>query len=225
MPVDRIARQFQVLAHAVELHALDIHLAGHHGHDVATEVGLCRIFRRLHFDVAGQQAHFAALIHLESDLAKVHVVQFFIERNGVAADGSNAAALSLARIKVGRREHNLVTHFPLLSVQHLDRGSAGGGSCGKFGPAVAARAVHVERAAREHDAAITHAHQLLVFDIVGESNRRVVREGLGFGADLQLAMHHDPLNVQCQIGVVGKTEFAADRHAIEGRRTDVEYHF
>ena len=37
MPVDRIAGQLQVLTHAIELDALDIHLAGDHRHDVAAE--------------------------------------------------------------------------------------------------------------------------------------------------------------------------------------------
>ncbi len=43
MPVDRIAGQLQVLAHAIELDALDEHLARDHRHDVAAEEGLFRI--------------------------------------------------------------------------------------------------------------------------------------------------------------------------------------
>ena len=37
VPVDRVARQRQVLAHAVQLDALDEHPARRHGHDVATQ--------------------------------------------------------------------------------------------------------------------------------------------------------------------------------------------
>ncbi len=44
MPVDRIARQLQVLAHAIELRdALHIHMARDHRHHVATEEGLLGI--------------------------------------------------------------------------------------------------------------------------------------------------------------------------------------
>ena len=35
MPVDRIPGQRQVLAHSIELDALDKHLAGAHGHHMA----------------------------------------------------------------------------------------------------------------------------------------------------------------------------------------------
>ena len=40
MPVNRVAGQRQVLAHAVQLDALDEHLARRHRHDVAAEEGL-----------------------------------------------------------------------------------------------------------------------------------------------------------------------------------------
>ena len=55
MPVDRIAGQRHVLAHAVQLDTRDEHLARRHGHDVAAEVGLRRILRGLDLDVARQQ--------------------------------------------------------------------------------------------------------------------------------------------------------------------------
>jgi hypothetical protein len=75
MPVERVAGELQVLPHAIELHALDEHLARDHRHDVAAEVRLLRIGRGLDLDVARQQAHFAALIHVERDPAEVHVVE------------------------------------------------------------------------------------------------------------------------------------------------------
>ena len=81
MPVDRIAGQRHVLAHAIQLDARDEHLARRHRHDVAAEVGLFRIGRGLDLDVARQQAHFAALIHVEGDLAEVHVVELLVERD------------------------------------------------------------------------------------------------------------------------------------------------
>ncbi len=40
-----------------------------------------RIGRGLDLDVARQQAHFAALIHVEGDLAEVHVVELLVERD------------------------------------------------------------------------------------------------------------------------------------------------
>ena len=43
VPVDRIAGQRQVLAHAVEFDAFDIHVTRGHGHDVAAKKGLCSI--------------------------------------------------------------------------------------------------------------------------------------------------------------------------------------
>ena len=196
MPVNRIARQFKMLTHAIELNTVDEHFARHHRHDVTTEESLGCIFRCLDLDVAGQQAHFASLIHVEGDRAEVHVIQFFIERNRVAADGSDGAPLGLTRIKVGRRQHNLVTDFPLFGVHHLDRRGASLSSLRQLGPGVGARTVQVQRAARQHDAAITHAHQLFVFDVVGESDSGVVRVWLRFSTNLQFAMHHDPLSAQ-----------------------------
>ena len=56
MPVDGIAGQRQVLAHAIQLDALDVHVARGHRHDVAAEEGLFRVGRCLHLDVARQLA-------------------------------------------------------------------------------------------------------------------------------------------------------------------------
>ena len=124
MPVDRIARQLHVLAHAIELDALDEHLARDHRHDVAALEGLLRIGRGLDLDVARQQTHFAALIHVEGDLAEVHVVELLVERDRVAADGGNGATLGLARIEIRGGEDDLVADPPAGGVQHLDRGGA-----------------------------------------------------------------------------------------------------
>ncbi|MBT6041877.1 MAG: hypothetical protein HOH14_00125 [Gammaproteobacteria bacterium] len=43
VPVDRIAGKFQILAHAIELNTLDIHLAGDHPHDVTAKERLFRV--------------------------------------------------------------------------------------------------------------------------------------------------------------------------------------
>src|SRR4029450_11281179 len=48
--------------------------------------------------------------------------------------------------------------------------------------------------------------------------------GLGFGADFQLPVQHDPLGGQFEVGSVGEAEFAVDRKTAERRRTDVEEH-
>ena len=161
MPVDRIAGKLQVLTHAIELDALDIHLARDHRHDVAAEEGLFRVGRGLDLDVARQQADFAAFIHVEGDLAEVHVVQLLVERDRVAADGGNGAPLGLPGIEIRRREDDLVTHPPFSGVQHLDRGAAGFGGLRQLGPGVRPVTVQVQGAAREHDAAVTHAHHAL----------------------------------------------------------------
>ena len=98
-----------------------------HRHDVAAEEGLLRIGRCLDLDVARQQAHFAALIHVEGDLAEVHVVELLVERDRVAADGGDRAPLGLPRIEIRGGEDDLVADPPAGGVQHLDRGGAGVG--------------------------------------------------------------------------------------------------
>jgi hypothetical protein len=52
-----------------------------------------------------------------------------------------------------------------------------------------------------------------------------VREGTGFGANLQLAVHHDPLGAQFQVGLVCKAELATDRDTAQRGRTHVKDHF
>ena len=56
VPVDRIAGKSQVLAHAIELDALDKHLAPDHRHHVPAEEGLFRVGRCLNLDIAGQHS-------------------------------------------------------------------------------------------------------------------------------------------------------------------------
>ena len=77
--------------------------------------------------------------------------------------------------------------------------------------------VQVQRAAGDHDAAVTHAdHDVLALDVVGEGDGRLAGVGPGFGADGQLAVEHDPLGGQLQVGVVGEAELAVDRQAAQG---------
>ena len=124
MPVDRIPGQRQVLAHAIELDALDKHLARAHRHHVPAEEGLFRVGRRLELDIARQQTDFATFIHVEGDLAEVHVVQFLVERDRISTDGGNGSPLGLPGIEIRRREDNLVADPPAGGVQDLDRGAA-----------------------------------------------------------------------------------------------------
>ena len=115
----------------------------------------------------------------------MHVVELLVERDRVAADGGDRAPLGLPRIEIGGGEDDLVADLPALGIQHLDRGGAGVGRGGQLGPGVGAVAVQVQRAAREHDAAVTHAdHDVFALDVVGEGDGRLAGVGLGFGADL-----------------------------------------
>ena len=107
-------------------------------------------------------AHFAAFIHVEGDLAEVHVVQLLVQRDRVAADGGNGATLGLPGIEIGGGENNLVARAPLGGVQDLDRGGACIGRGGQLGPGVGPRSVEVQGSARKHDAAVTHAHHLFI---------------------------------------------------------------
>ena len=59
-----------------------------------------RVSRRLDHDIARQHADFAAFIHVEGDLAEVHVVQFLVERDRIATDGSNGSPLCLMGIEI-----------------------------------------------------------------------------------------------------------------------------
>ena len=223
MPVDRIPGQRQVLAHPIELDALDKHLAGAHGHHMPALEGLFRVGRCLELDIARQQTDFATFIHVEGDLAEVHVVQFLVERDRIALDGGNGAPLGLPGIEIRGREDNLVTGSPARRVQDLDGGAAGRGGLGQLGPGVLPVAVQVQGSAHDHDSAVTHTlHGLFIRDGVGEGNRRLARVGAGLGADFQFPMQHDPLGGQFKVGSVGEAEFAVDRQTAQRRRSDVE---
>ena len=143
-----IAGKRQVLTHAIELDAGDIHPARGHRHDVPAEVGLFRVVRSLDADIARQQADFAALIDAEGDLPEMHVVERPIERDRIAVDGGNGAPLGLPGIEVGRGEHDLVADPPAGGVEHFDRVAAG---VRRSSPAWSRRspvAVQAQRAAR-----------------------------------------------------------------------------
>ena len=113
MPVDRIPGKRQVLAHAIELDALDKHLARAHRHHVpAVERLFRRVGRCLETDIARQQTDFATFIHVEGDLAEVHVVQLLVERDRISPDGGNGAPLGLPGIEIRGREDNLVADPP-----------------------------------------------------------------------------------------------------------------
>ena len=69
------------------------------------------------------EADFAAFIHVEGDLAEVHVVELLVERDRVSADGHNVAPFCLPGIEIRGCENDLVADAPAGSVQdHLDRG-------------------------------------------------------------------------------------------------------
>ena len=172
-------------------------------------------------------ADFAAFIHVEGDLAEVHVVELLVERDRVALDGGNGAALCLPGIEVRRREHNLLAGLPVRSAQDLDRGAARFGGLGQLGPGALFRTVQVQGSAHQHDAAVTaviaaHSTEIFAFDVVSEGDGRLVRVGLGFRADLQLPVHHDPLGGQFQIFVIREAQFAVDRQTVQRRRSDIE---
>jgi len=87
--------------------------------------------------------------------------------------------------------------------------------------------VQVQGSAHEHDPAVTaviptQSTKILVFDVVGEGNGRLVRVGFGFRANLQLSVHHDPLSGQFEIFVVREAQFAVDRQTMQRRRSDIE---
>ena len=197
-----------------------------HRHDVTAEERLFGVGRRLDLDVARQQSDFAALVHVEGDLAEVHVLELLVERDLVAADGGNRAPLGLPGIVVRRREDDLVAHAPFSSIQDLYRRAACLSRARKLGPGVLPVTVQVQRAARDHDPAVTHArHDVFIRDFVGKSDRRVARVGARFAADGELAVQHDPFGGQLQVGIVRKSELAIDGHTAERGRTDVEDHF
>ncbi len=112
MPMDRIPCQMHVLTHAIELDAIDKHLAPAHRHDVAAKQRLVCVRRSLDHDIARQHADFAAFIHVEGDLAEVHIVQFLVERDRIATDGSNGSLLCLVGIEIRGRQDNRLALLP-----------------------------------------------------------------------------------------------------------------
>ena len=170
---------------------------------------------------------FAAFIHVEGDLAEVHVVELLVERDRVALDGGNGAALGLPRIEIRRREDNLLTGLPVRGAQDLDRGAAGFGGLGQLGPGALFRTVQVQGSAHEHDAAVhavrrsTDSTDVFAFDVVGQGDGRLLRVGFGLGADFEFPVHHDPLGGQFEIFVIGEAQLAFDRQTMQRHRADV----
>ena len=228
MPVDRIPGKSHVLAHAIELDALDKHLASGHRHDVPAVEGLFRVGRCLKFDIACQQADFAAFIDVEGDLAEVHVVELLVERDRVSADCRNVAPFCLPGIEIRGCENDLVAGAPAGSVQELDRGGAGVRCAGQLRPGIGPVTVKIEGSAHEQDPAVhavrrsTHSTDVFVFDVVGEGDGRLARVRSLFSADLQFPVQHDPLGGQFNVLIVREAEFAVDGHAVQRRRSDVE---
>ena len=178
-------------------------------------------------DIARQHADFAAFIHVEGDLAEVHVVELLVERDRVSADGRNVAPFCLPGIEIRGCENDLVADAPAGSVQDLDRGGAGVRCAGQLRPGIGPVTVKIEGSAHEHDPAVTavistQPAKIFVFDVVGEGNGRLVRVGFGFRANLQLPVHHDPLGGQFEIFVVREAQFAVDRQTVQRRRSDIE---
>src|SRR5690606_27286001 len=160
-------------------------------------------------DVAGEQAHFAALVDPEGDLAEVHVFERAVERDRVALDGSDRALLRLARIEVGRSEHDLVAFAPARSVEYLHTVAAGFGGAGELGPGMLAVAVQAELAAHQHDAAVAHRVDVFTRMIVGQRDRGLASIRLGLAADVEFAAAQiNPLGLEVDIAVVRKPELA-----------------
>ena len=59
-------------------------------------------------------------------------------------------------------------------------------------------------------------------DVIGQGNGRIARVGVGFTANLQLPVQHDPLGGQFKISIVCEAQFAVDRQTAQRRRTDIE---
>ncbi len=181
-----------------------IHLARGHRHDVAAEEGLLRIGRGLDLDVARQQAHFAALIHVEGDLAEVHVVELLVERDRVAADGGRwcAARPAADRSPSTRGRSRRRRASPRRSAPRS-----------KWLPASAVLASLVQVLVRS-PCRFSVPPEIMMprspmpamtsspSDVVGEGDGGLARVRAGFAADGQLAVQHDPLGGQLQVGVV-----------------------
>ena len=231
MPVDRISGESHVLAHSIEFDALDKHLASDHRHDVPAVEGLFRVGRCLEFDVASQQADFAAFIHVEGDLAEVHVVELLVERDRVSADGRNVAPFCLPGIEIRGCENDLVADAPAGSVQDLDRGGAGVRCAGQLRPGIGPVTVKIEGSAHEQDPAVhavrrsTHSTDVFAFDVVGEGDGGLAGVRGLFRADLQLAVQHDPLGGEFNVLIVCEAQLAVDRQTVQRRGVDVEHYF
>src|SRR6185436_9684319 len=184
--------------------------------------------RCLQLDIARQHRDFAAFIHVEGDLAEVHVVQLLVERDRIPPDGGNGSPLGLAGIEIRRYENDLVADLPAGGVQDLYRIAACFGCPGQLGPGVLPITVQVQGSAHDHDPAVnavirsTHSTYIFVVDVVSEGNRRLARVGFGFRANLQLPVQHDPLGGQFKIFVISETQFAVDRQTAQRRRTDID---
>src|SRR4026208_1829941 len=79
---------------------LDKHLAPAHRHHVPAVEGLFRVGRCLKLDIACDHADFTTLIHVEGNLAEVHVVQFLVQRDRISADGGNGSPLCLPGVEI-----------------------------------------------------------------------------------------------------------------------------
>ena len=138
-------------------------------------------------------------------------------------NGGDGALLGLVGIEIGRGKNDHVAFAPAGGIQDFDLGAAGLGCRRELGPAVRAVAVQVQRPEQHHDPAVPHGIDVFIGDVVGEGDRRLVRIGLGFAADVQFAARHiDPLGRQIEIAIVRKAELAVDRQTAQRRRTDVE---
>ena len=107
-----------------------------HRHDVPAVERLFRVGRCLELDIARQHRDFAAFIHVEGDLAEVHVVQLLVERDRISLDGGNGSPLGLAGIEIRGCEDDLVADPPAGGIQNLYRGGACGGGVGQLGPGI-----------------------------------------------------------------------------------------
>ncbi len=223
VPVDRVAGQVHVLAHAGQLDAGDVHLGPGHRHDMAAEVGLLRVVRGVDQDVAGQQADLAALVDPVGDPAEVHVLQGLVEgdvspsmaamvRSSVCFESKSVEARAITSpLRQPAAFSTLILAAPALAVAE------------SLVQAFLRSAVQAQGAAQHHDAAVAHGVDVLILDGVGQGDGRLAGVGLGLAADVQLAAGQvDPLGRQLQILVVGEAELAVDGQAAERRRTDVE---
>ena len=147
------------------------------------------------------------------------------EAQGVAVYRSDRAAFGLARIEVGRGEHDLVAAPPAAGVEDFDPVAAALRGPGQLGPRVRAVAVQVERAAHQHDAAVAHGVDVLALDRVGERDRGGAGKRASLAADRQLAAGQvDPLGGQREIALVGEGQLALHDDAAQRGRRNVEHH-